>query len=89
MKVIADLEVHSKYARAVSPQMTPENISTWAGKKGIGLVGTGDFTHPMWFRELEANLEEAGDGIFELKSQPEAGRPLDEKVNFLLTSEVS
>ena len=79
MQVIADLEVHSKYARAVSPQMTPENISTWAGKKGINLVGTGDFTHPIWFRELEANLEEAGDGIFELKSQPEAGRPLEKK----------
>ena len=82
MQIIADLEVHSKYARAVSPQMTPENISLWAGKKGIGLVGTGDFTHPMWLRELEANLEEAGDGVFRLRKSKET--PL-----FLLTSEVS
>ena len=62
MEVIADLEVHSKYARAVSSSMTVPTIAEWAAKKGIGLMGTGDFTHPMWIRELEANLEEAGEG---------------------------
>lgn len=95
MQVIADLEVHSKYARAVSPQMTVGNISYWAEKKGIGLVGTGDFTHPLWLRELEANLIEAGEGIYRLKSNvPEklrngAGKSQMSNVKFLLTSEVS
>ncbi|MFV1916883.1 MAG: endonuclease Q family protein [Patescibacteria group bacterium] len=82
MKVIADLEVHSKYARAVSPRNTLPNISEWAEKKGIGLVGTGDFTHPVWLRELEAQLEEEKKGIYKLKG-------VDQKTRFLLTSEVS
>ena len=64
MKVIADLEIHSRYARAVSPQMTIPTIAEWAKKKGIDLVGTGDFTHPMWVRELKAGLKEAGNGIY-------------------------
>lgn len=83
MQVIADLEVHSKYARAVSSSMTVPVISEWARKKGIDLVGTGDFTHPMWLRELEANLEEAGEGVYRFKKW-EGG-----DVKFLLTSEVS
>jgi len=82
MKVIADLEVHSKYARAVSPQMTLPTIAEWADKKGINLVGTGDFTHPIWLRELDASLEEAGSGIYKLKNSQSPSR-------FLLTSEVS
>src|SRR3990172_3816379 len=82
MKVVADLEVHSKYARAVSQQMTIPIIAQWADKKGIDLVGTGDFTHPLWFRELETNLEEAGSGIYKLKDS-------DLKTRFMLTSEVS
>jgi len=82
VKVIADLEVHSKYARAVSPRNTLPNMAEWAEKKGIGLVGTGDFTHPLWLRELEAGLEEERRGIFKLKGAKQ-------KVRFLLTSEVS
>src|SRR3990172_3079335 len=85
MKVIADLEVHSKYARAVSPAMNVPTIAEWAGKKGIGLVGSGDFTHPIWLRELEANLEEAGQGLFKLKTKDQKLKT----INFLLTSEVS
>jgi uncharacterized protein (TIGR00375 family) len=82
VKVVADLEVHSKYARAVSQQMTISTIAEWAVKKGIDLVGTGDFTHPLWFRELETNLEEAGEGIYKLKNS-------DLETRFMLTSEVS
>lgn len=51
-------------------------------KKGIDLVGTGDFTHPMWLRELESNLEEAGVGIYKLKNS-------NDDTRFLLTSEIS
>lgn len=67
MKVIADLQLHSRFSRAVSQNMTVPTIALWAAKKGIGLVATGDWTHPMWFRELESNLEEAGEGVYGLK----------------------
>ena len=84
MKVVADLEIHSKYARAVSPQMTIPVIAEWAKKKGIDLVGTGDFTHPMWFREIKQYLEEAGEGVYQLKT-----KNLKLRTKFLLTSEIS
>lgn len=58
-------------------------ISSWAEKKGIGLIATGDWTHPLWIRELEANLEEAGEGVFRAKGLSPAS-PL-----FLLSTEIS
>jgi len=67
MELIADLHIHSKYAAASSAQMTLENIAKVAAEKGIGLVSTGDFTHPLWFSEIKAKLEEAGEGIYALK----------------------
>jgi len=83
MEIVADLQIHSRFARAVSPQMVVPVISAWAGKKGIGLVATGDWTHPIWFRELQANLQEAGEGIYKAKDAP------DTAVRFLLSTEVS
>ena len=83
MKVVADLQIHSRFARAVSPQMTVPVIGQWAVKKGIGLVATGDWTHPLWFRELRTNLEEAQSGIYKAKNSPEGG------ANFLLSTEIS
>ncbi|MBI3577295.1 DNA helicase UvrD [Candidatus Gottesmanbacteria bacterium] len=80
MQVITDLQLHSRFSRAVSPQMTIPFIAQWVAKKGIGLVATGDWTHPMWFREIQTNLEEMGNGLLKLKSQ----KPL-----FLLATEVS
>src|SRR3989344_8525878 len=82
MHIIADLQLHSKYSRAVSPQMTIPNIALWARRKGIGLVATGDWTHPMWFSEIQRDLEEMGNGLLRLKTKEEA--PL-----FLLATEVS
>ena len=41
--MIADLHIHSKYSRATSAQCVPEYLDLWARRKGIGLVGTGDF----------------------------------------------
>ncbi len=89
MEIIADLEVHSKYSRAVSSAMDVPTINLWAFKKGIDLVGTGDFTHPMWFRELESNLVEENQGIYKLKSPSKDFVSESKKVRFLLTSEVS
>lgn len=81
MKIIADLHFHSKYSRAVSQQMNLPEIGRWARLKGIDLVTTADFTHPLWLREIKANLEETGEGIYRLKGQ--------EKPLFLLTTEIS
>jgi len=92
MHIIADLQLHSKYARAVSPQMTISNIALWARRKGIGLVATGDWTHPLWMREIKANLEELGNGLLALRAEvvpPKAGLPAPENPLFLLATEVS
>ena len=59
MKFIADLHVHSKYSRATAKNLDLENLYLWAQYKGIQIVGTGDFVHPKWFKELEEKLEEA------------------------------
>lgn len=65
--IIADLQLHSRFSRAVSPAMTIPNIAMWARRKGIGLVATGDWTHPVWFRDIESQLEELGNGLLKLK----------------------
>lgn len=87
MKVIADLQLHSKYSRAVSPQMVISEIARWARRKGIGLIATGDWTHPLWMREISANLEEAGTGLLRLKQSKIEDRGLDPL--FLLATEIS
>ncbi len=71
MQVIADLQLHSRFSRAVSKAMTLPVIAQWARRKGIGLVATGDWTHPMWFREIERDLEEVGNGLLKLKASSE------------------
>ena len=69
MRTYADFHIHSKYARACSPQLTPENIDLWCRIKGLGLVATGDFTHPKWFDDLQEKLEPHGEGLYRLKSE--------------------
>lgn len=59
-----------------------ESLSRWAKKKGIGLVGTGDFTHPTYRSELRSKLEPLGNGLYRLK-QGDLG------VRFILTAEIS
>jgi len=82
MQLIADLQLHSKYSRAVSPDMVIPIMTEWGEKKGIDLMATGDWTHPLWFRELESNLEEAGEGIYKLKGS-------QKKTRFFLSGEIS
>ncbi|RJR53647.1 MAG: AAA family ATPase [Desulfobacteraceae bacterium] len=67
MQFIADLHIHSHYSRATSRDLVPQKLALWAQKKGIQLLGTGDFTHPGWFAELKENLVEAEQGLFRLK----------------------
>ncbi|HUU51016.1 MAG TPA: endonuclease Q family protein [Nitrospinota bacterium] len=82
MKFIADFHIHSKYSRATSKEMEVEALGRWAKKKGIDLMGTGDFTHPFYLSELKTKLEPKGNGLFQLKRG-------DEKTDFILTGEVS
>ena len=67
--IIADLHIHSKYSRATSRDCTPEQLDFWARRKGIGLLGTGDFTHAAWRGELKEKLISAEDGLFHLKKE--------------------
>lgn len=67
MELIVDLHVHSHYSRATSRNCTIEGLYTWGKKKGINLIGTGDFTHPAWFAEFRNKLEPADGGLFRLK----------------------
>ncbi|MPZ86729.1 MAG: AAA family ATPase [Nitriliruptorales bacterium] len=66
MAFYADLHIHSKYSRATSRDCDLEHLAWWAGRKGIGVVGTGDFTHPAWFAELGEHLVPAEPGLFRL-----------------------
>lgn len=66
---IGDLHIHSRYSRATSRDCTPEYLDLWARKKGIDIVGTGDFTHPAWREELKEKLEPAEDGLYVLKDE--------------------
>lgn len=86
MQIIADLQLHSKYSRAVSPRMDLFEIASWASKKGIQLVATGDWQHPLWFREITTHLKEVNPGIYTLKKPPE---DIKNPVYFLLSSEIS
>jgi DNA helicase II / ATP-dependent DNA helicase PcrA len=63
----ADLHIHSKYSRACSKDCDLEHLSWWARRKGVTLVGTGDFTHPAWFDHLRENLVPAQPGLFRLR----------------------
>ncbi|MCD6571011.1 MAG: UvrD-helicase domain-containing protein [Deltaproteobacteria bacterium] len=82
MKFLADLHVHSRFSRATSKTLTISELDKGAAKKGIKVLGTGDFTHPLWSKELEENLAPAEPGLMRLKGQ-------DTGIRFLLTAEIS
>ena len=83
MKFVCDFHLHSKFSRATSKSMDLENIAKWARIKGIQVATCADFTHPVWFKELQDKLEPAkGAGLFKLKKETD-------DINFLLTTEIS
>ncbi len=92
MRFIADLHVHSRYSRATSKDMCPEGIWKWAQLKGISVIGTGDFTHPGWLKELNEKIEPSEHGLFSLRQEfrsdgvPESCRA---DVRFILSAEIS
>ena len=82
MRFIADLHIHSRYSRATSRDMELETLAMWGKKKGITLIGTGDFTHPTYFAEIRSKLEPFDEGIYVLKRG-------ERETKFMLTGEVS
>ncbi len=88
MRLIADLHVHSRFSRAVSKDMTLPTMHQWAAYKGIGLVGTGDFTHPTWFTEMREQLVQTDGGFLELKKSLRDGTTQTNPL-FILSTELS
>ncbi|MFF3867897.1 UvrD-helicase domain-containing protein [Micromonospora sp. NPDC001898] len=97
---VADLHIHSKYSRACSRNLTLPNLGWWARRKGIGVLGTGDFTHPAWYDHLRETLHPAEPGLYRLS--PEAERDIARRlpprladaaeadpVRFMLSVEIS
>lgn len=87
MNFYTDLHIHSKYSRATSKNLTLEELAIWAKKKGLSLIGTGDFTHPAWFEEIKQKLIPSDDGTFRLKHEIE--KEINASVKFILTVEIS
>jgi len=84
LRVIADLHIHSCYSRATSKRMHIQEIARFAKIKGLNIVGTGDFTHPKWLKEIQETLvEEPGADLYKVVKTPET------QVYFMITTEVS
>ena len=91
----ADLHLHSRFSRAVSPRMTLETIAAQAQRKGIDVIATGDALHAAWRAELRAGLTEAEPGWYALR--PEVARRVEadvppnlrRPVRFVVSTEVS
>jgi len=64
MRFYADLHIHSRYSRATSKNLDLEHLTLWAARKGIRVLGTGDFTHPAWMKEIREKLIVAEPGLF-------------------------
>lgn len=69
MDLIVDLHVHSHYSRATSKECTFVGLYKWGKLKGINVIGTGDFTHPDWFAEMQESLEPVEGGLYALKRE--------------------
>jgi ATP-dependent DNA helicase UvrD/PcrA len=91
----ADLHIHSRFSRACSKNCDAGTLAWWAARKGVAVVGTGDFTHPAWAAELAESLEPAEPGLLRLRpglqSELEQTTPAscDPQVRFLLSAEIS
>ena len=91
MKFIGDFHIHSHFSLATSKELRPDFLDYWAGLKGIKVIGTGDFTHPGWLKELKEQLEPAEEGLFKLKKEykKKISPPSGEDARFMLTAEIS
>jgi len=93
----ADLHIHSRFSRATSKALTIRNLAAWAEAKGIGVLGTGDCTHPGWLAEVERELvEDGGSGLLRLREPaslagqlPGLSMALSGGARFMLQGEIS
>ncbi|HYJ67470.1 MAG TPA: UvrD-helicase domain-containing protein [Nocardioidaceae bacterium] len=96
VRFIADLHIHSKYSMACSKDCDLEHLTWWARRKGVTLVGTGDFTHPKWYEHLRESLVAAEPGLFRLRDdldrdvrRTQPANLADRDVRFMLSVEIS
>lgn len=83
MRQIIDFHIHSKYSRATSKFFELEEMVKWSEIKGVDIISCADFTHPRWYENLQANLQEEGkSGLYKLKGS-------DSKVRFIISTEIS
>ena len=84
MKQIIDLHIHSKYSRATSKHFDLVEMIKWSEIKGVDIVSCADFTHPIWFKELENNLveDQPNSGLYKLKNS-------NSKTRFILSTEIA
>ncbi len=75
----ADLHIHSRYSRATSSKLTPLNLAAWARVKGLNVLGSGDFTHALWRKELrEVLVFDEASGLYRLRDGLDLNRELPE-----------
>ena len=78
-KFVADLHLHSSYSRATSPSLNFDTLSEWAKLKGIHLLASADFTHPVWWKKTRETLKESkNSNLYEYNG-----------VHFILGTEIS
>lgn len=82
MRIVADLHIHSRFSYACSREMEAERLAWWAKRKGVNLLGTGDFTHPVYLTYLKQQLKPAEEGLLRLRHG-------EQEVCFMLTVEVT
>ena len=94
MKFFGDFHIHSHFSMATSKLLNPEYLDYWAKIKGIKVIGTGDFSHPGWLKELKEKLEPAEQGLYKLKNEYVLDNPYckntdENKTRFVLSAEIS
>lgn len=95
MSFYADLHIHSRFSRATSRDLDLPTLARWARRKGITVLGTGDFTHPAWMEEIREQLVPAEPGLFKLRddldreASGDAGAAGAAPVRFMLQVEIS
>lgn len=82
MLQVADLHIHSRFARACSKDLNLLNIEKFCQIKGVDIIATGDFTHPAWFSEIKKDLESTENGFYKIKGS-------NSNVSFVLATELS
>ena len=82
MRYVTDLHIHSRFSRACSKELTLENIDRVCAQKGVGIVATGDYTHPQWFKEMKNTLIEQEPGLYVVRGS-------QTKTRFVCSVEIS